>query len=100
MAQTEILRLRAGGAQDFACWLPLTRHAGSLTPAERLNLKSAAFKRGVGVRVPLSAHLPDIFQRSQGSLSQFQSAAPLTLLSLGNVCNEKTWNTIAPRKVL
>src|SRR5215469_15983368 len=41
-----ILRLRSG----FRLRAP-----ASLTPAKRLNLKSAAFKRGVGVRVPLSA---------------------------------------------
>ena len=34
----QILRL-AALAQDFACGLPLTRFAGSLTPAKRLNLR-------------------------------------------------------------
>ena len=50
-------------AQDFACRLPL-RLAPTLTPAKRLNLKSAGLKKLVGVRVPLSA--PEIlisFQR-------------------------------------
>ena len=40
-------------AQDFGCGLPLGY--ASLTPAERLNLKSAGLTRPVGVRVPLSA---------------------------------------------
>src|SRR5262249_36553248 len=57
---------RGRSAQDFACWLPLTCHAGSLTPAERLNLKSAAFKRGVGVRVPLSAPSSRYFPAQPG----------------------------------
>src|SRR5262249_15036625 len=102
MAQTEIPRLRAGGA-------PLRiSPAGSRSPATRDRSRPQSgstqnpqpSKEAWGFESPSRHHLPEIFQRSQGSLSQFQSAAPLTLLSLGNVCNEKTWNTIAPRKVL
>jgi hypothetical protein len=41
-------------AQDFACGLPLSRYAGSLTPANRLKFKSA--RPDHSNSVPLAKH--------------------------------------------